>query len=212
MCRMAFRRAAFALLALALAACARDAGRDLATYYDDQGLFIVGLPADNDITVTQPQAAQGGPSLLTGVISSPPAPSPSPQAGIGSTLAAPQQPDQTVYQAFAVTSDSFADLDAMALYFLTADPVVDVVSEDPIRIDGEAGRLVVADVRSDGQVSASLAVAMTLGDGKTGYLLAAIFPPGAWGDERPDFDRVLHSFRTEVPPGLRTFPVSAGTA
>ena len=130
--------------------------------------------------------------------------------GIGSTLSAPQEPDQTVYQAFAVTSDGFEDLDEMALFFITGDPVVDVVTEDPIRVDGEAGKLVVADVKTDGEVTSSVAVAMTLGDGKTGYLLAAIFPPGSWESERADFERVLRSFRGPVPPGLQTFPVGAG--
>ena len=42
------------VVALVLGACAQDAGRDLVTYYDQRGLFIVRLPADNEITVTPP--------------------------------------------------------------------------------------------------------------------------------------------------------------
>jgi hypothetical protein len=50
---------------------------------------------------------------------------------------------------------------------------------------------------------------MTLGDGDTGYLIAAVFPPGAWESEQADFHRIVESFRSNVPPGLRTFPVTA---
>jgi len=198
---------------LLLAACGQADGRDLARYYDEGGLFTVNLPADNEIVVTPPQPAQDGPGLLAGVVSSPPAPSP--QAGTafgGGSLAPTEQPDQTIYQAFAVTSDGFEDLEQMALYFLTGDPVVDVVVDDRIRLDGEGAKLVVADVRSGGEVTASVAVAMSLGDGETGYLVAAIFPPGGWEDERSDFERVLRSFRARVPPGLTTFPVAAGAS
>lgn len=206
------RIAAMGVVAFALGACSGDDGRELARYYDERGLFTVDLPAENDIVVTQPQPAQDGPGLLTGVVSSPPAPSPQAQAGLGSALAPTEIPDQTIYQAFAVTAASFEDLDEMALYFLTGDPVVDVVVDDRIRVDGQVGRLVVADVRSDGEVTASVAAALTLGDGRTGYLLAAVFPPGSWDDERSDFERVLGSFRTQVPPGLTTFPVAAQAA
>jgi hypothetical protein len=191
-----------------LAACASDDGRALARYYDERGLFVLSLPADNDIVVTPPQTAQGEPGLLTGVVSSPPAPSPQAQTGLGAALAPTEQPDQTTYQAFAVTSDTFDDLDEMSLYFLTGDPVIDVLIDEPVRLDGEAAQLIVADVRSSGEVTASVAVAFTLGDGSTGYLVAAIFPPGTWDDERADFERVLSSFRASVPPGLTTFPVS----
>ena len=125
---------------LLLAGCTQGSERDLARYYDDRGLFFVNLPAANDVTVTPPQPPQDGPSLLTGVISSPPAPSPSPQAAIGGfDAAASGQPDQTVYQAFAVTADEFDDLDQMALYFLTGDPIFDVVIDDPARLDGAPG-------------------------------------------------------------------------
>jgi hypothetical protein len=192
-----------------LPACAREAGRDFARYYDDRGLFVINLPAANDIVVTPPQTAQDGPDLLTGVVSSPPAPSPSPATGLGGfDLAATEQPDQTIYQAYAVTTDGFEDLDAMALLFLTGDPVIDVLIDDPIRIGGTEGKLVVADVRDGGDVIATLAAALTLGDGETGYLVAAIFPSGSWDEERADFERVLGSFHVGVPPGLATFPVS----
>ncbi len=197
------------LIALLLfVACAQDSGREFARYYDEQGLFALSLPAANDITVTPPQPAQSGPGLLTGVVSSPPAPSPSPASAIGGGIdVASAEPDQTVYQAFAVTADGFDTLDQMELYFLTGDPIVDVVIDDPARLDGNPARLIVADIDQGGEVTSSVAAAMTLGDGATGYLVVAIFPPGGWDDERADFERIVRSFRTDVPPGLETFPV-----
>ena len=197
-----------------LTACAQDHGRDFERYYDDQGLFTVNLPEANDITVTPPQpASQGGAGLLTGVVSSPPAPSPTPAAafGAGFNPASAVESDQTTYQAFAVTTDGFDDLDQMALYYLTGDPVVDVLVDDPTQVDGDPGELVVADVHNGDQVNASVAAAMTLGDGNTGYLIAAIFPPGGWDDERADFERVVESFDSHVPPGFDSFPVDAQT-
>ena len=190
-------------------ACAQDSGREFARYYDERGLFALNLPAANDITVTPPQPAQRGPGLLTGVVSSPPAPSPSPASGAfgGIDVAAQGEPDQTVYQAFAVTAEGFENLDQMALYFLTGNPIVDVTIDDPTRVDGEPARLIVADIDQGGEVTSSVAAAMTLGDGATGYLIVAIFPPGGWDDERDDFERIVRSFRTDVPPGLETFPV-----
>jgi hypothetical protein len=203
------------LIALVLfAACAREQGREFARYYDDQGLFTVNLPEANDISVTPPQpAAQGGAGFLTGVISSPPAPSPTAAPAIGGGLGvdSTQQTDQTVYQAFAVTTDTFDDLDQMALYFLTGDPAVDVMIDDPTELDGDPGELVVADVRNGDQVNASVAAAMTLGDGETGYLIAAIFPPGGWDGERGDFERIVESFNAHVAPVFDTFPVRAQT-
>ena len=143
------------------------------------------------------------------MVSSPPAPSPSPASAIGGGIGdiANAEPDQTVYQAFAVTADGFDTLDQMELYFLTGDPIVDVVIDDPARLDGNPARLIVADIDQGGEVTSSVAAAMTLGDGATGYLVVAIFPPGGWDDERADFERIVRSFRTDVPPGLETFPV-----
>ena len=199
---------------LLFAACAGVQGREFARYYDDQGLFAINLPEANDITVTPPQpASQGGAGLLTGVVSSPPAPSPTPASALGGGIGVDptQQTDQTIYQAFAVTTDGFDDLDQMALYFLTGDPVVDVVIDDATELGGDPGKLVVADVRNGDQVNASVAAAMTLGDGETGYLIAAIFPAGGWNGEQADFERVVESFNSHVPPGFDTFPVEPQT-
>ncbi len=194
---------------LPFVACARDSGREFARYYDEQGMFALNLPAANDFTVTPPQPAQSGPRFLTGVVSSPPAPSPSPASGAfgGIDAAAQGESDQTIYRAYAVTADGFDDLDQMALSFLTGDPIVDVTIDDPTRVDGNPARLIVADIDQGGEVTSSVAAAMTLGDGATGYLIVAIFPPGGWDDERDDFERIVRSFRTDVPPGLETFPV-----
>ena len=173
-------------------------------------MFALNLPSANDFTVTPPEPAQSGPAFLTGVVSSPPAPSPSPASGAfggGIDVAAQGEPDQTIYQAFAVTADGFDDLDQMALYFVSGNPIVDVTIDDPTRVDRDPGRLIVADIDQGGEVTSSVAAAMTLGDGTTGYLIVAIFPPGGWDDERDDFERIVRSFRTDVPPGLETFPV-----
>jgi len=198
------------IILLPCVACAHDSGREFARYYDEQGLFTLNLPAANEITVTPPQPAERGPGFLTGVISSPPAPSPSAASGAfgGIDVAAQGEPDQTVYRAFAVTADGFDDLDQMALRFLTGDPIVDVVIDDPTRVDGDPARLIVADIDQAGEVTASVAAAMTLGDGATGYLILAVFPPGGWDEERDDFELIVRSFRTNVPPGLETFPVA----
>ena len=202
-------RAAFLIVLGLLAACSNDPARDFARYYDEEGLFTLNLPAANDVTVTQPQSGQDGPDLLTGVVSSPPAPSPSPASAIGGFGgAAEEPPDQTIYQALAVASEEFEDLDEMALFFLTSDPVIDVVVDDRARLGGDEARLIVADVSNGGDVTAGVAAALTLGDGETGYLIVAVFPPGAWNSESADFQRIVESFRSTVPPGLRTFPVT----
>lgn len=127
MCRLR-TRVALVSIAVGLVACSGGSGRDLVPYYDPQELFNASLPAANDITVTPPQPpASDVPGLLTGVIAAPPQPSPSPQAGgfggglnLGQTAAT----DQTTYEAFVVTTDTFGDLNAMTLYFLTGDPIV----------------------------------------------------------------------------------------
>jgi hypothetical protein len=190
-------------------ACARDSGREFARYYDEQGMFALNLPSANDFTVTPPQPGQSGPRFLTGVVSSPPAPSSSPASGAfgGIDAAAQGEPDQTIYRAYAVMADGFDDLDQMALYYLTGDPIVDVTIDGSTHVDGNPARLIVADIDQGGEVTSSVAAAMTLGDGATGYLIVAIFPPGGWEDERDDFERIVRSFRTDVPPGLETFPV-----
>jgi hypothetical protein len=202
-------------LALVLGACASAKDRDLARYYDPEHRFSTRLPAANTLSVIPPQPTADGPTVLSGVISQPPLPSPSPASqfgGIGAGLAQQTEPsDRTIYEAFAVTTDTFEDLADMTLYFLTGDPSIDLKEQRAVEIDGMPGRLLVVDSVRDGQVRASLAVALTLGEDGTGYLIAAIFPPGQWETEEPDFLRVLDSFRTEVPPLLRTYPLAGGS-
>jgi hypothetical protein len=206
---------AAAALVLGLAACSQGSERELARYYDPEGHFATSLPAANDLSVTPPQPSQGGPTLLTGVVATPPQASPSPQPGFGGgAVAGSETVDQTIYQAFVVTTDTFETVEQMSLFFLTGDPAIDVVLDDPVRVDGQDARLVVADVRQQGTVTASWAAAFALGTGepRTGFLIAAVFPPGGWDDERRDFLRVLDSFRTGVPPGLAAFPMSRPAA
>lgn len=197
------------VFALPVAACSSDGGREFARYYDPQGLFTTNLPAANDITVTPPQMGGEGPSLLTGVISSPPLPSPQPQGGLGAfDLSQTEPPDQTIYRAFAITTSGFEDLDQMGLFLLTGEPSIDVQLDEGARIDGLEARLLVADVLSNDEPAATAAAAFTLGADGTGYILIAVFPPGNWDSERDDFMRILGSFRANVPPGLETFPVT----
>jgi hypothetical protein len=198
------------VLALSLVACSGDSGREFARYYDPEGFFVTNLPAANDITVTPPQAGGEGPGLLTGVVASPPQPSPSAPTMTAFNIAPAGPTDQTIYEAFAISTSDFDDLQQMGLYFITGDPAIDVQIDDPVRVDGHEGRLLVADVMQEGQATSSLAAALTLGDGGTGFLLAAIFPPGGWEAEREDFFRVLGSFRANISPGLETFPVTGG--
>jgi hypothetical protein len=204
------------VVALSAVACSTDKERDLARYYDPEGLFAASLPEANLVTVVPPQPASSGPSLLSGVVSQPPGPSPSPQmqfgGGLGQGLSQTEPPDRTVYEAFAVTTSDFEDLSDMALAFLTGDPSFDVREERPIRVDETPGLLVVADSIRDGEAVSSVAAALSLGSDGVGYLIAALFPPGEWAAERSDFLRVVSSFSGEVPPGMRTFPLTGAGA
>lgn len=207
------RIVALAAIPLILAACSGSSGRALARYYDPGGRFSTNLPAANDITVASPQPGGTGPGILAGVIAAPPQPSPSPSTSLGAPNFAQSQPsDQTIYEAFVVTTDTFPTVSAMTLYYLTSDPAIDVQVEQNVKVGGSAGRLVVANVTRSGSTTASLAAAMSLGHAGTGYLVAAIFPPGQWDHERDDFLRVLASFRPNVPPGLGTFPLTSGAS
>lgn len=207
------RTVVVAAVAVAMAGCSTGQSRDFARYYDPEGMFSTNLPVANDISVTPPQPPQDGPGIVAGVISAPPQPSPSPQSGFGGGLGAnfgaqAEPPDQTVYQALAVTTDTFEDLSEMTLFFLTGDAAVDVHVEERLRLGETEGRLVVADVVRDGQEVASVAAAFSLGDGGVGYIVAAVFQPGGWEGERSDFLKVVESFRIGVPPGLTTIPLA----
>lgn len=201
-----------AAVALAVAGCSTGQSRDFSRYYDLEGMFSTNLPAANDISVIPPQPPQGGPRILTGVVSAPPQPSPSPQGGLGGGLgnfgAQTEPADQTVYRALAVTTDTFDDLSEMTLFLLTGDPSVDVLAEQRVRLGQAEGRLIVADVVREGQEVASVAAAFSLGDDGVGYIVVAFFPSGGWGSERSDFLKVVDSFRAGVPPGLATIPLA----
>ncbi len=207
-----------AAVAVGLVACSQSSSREFARYYDPLGHFSTNLPVANDITVTPPQPAPAAdqPGFLAGVVSSPPLPSPSPTSQFGSIGSQfgqqAQATDRTIYEVFVVTTGTFADLPDMVLYFLTQDPGVDVQVDRGAKLAGMTGRLVVADVSRDGQATASVAAAFTLGENDTGYIVAAVFPPGDWGREESDFQNVLDSFRTDLPPGLDTYPISGGSA
>jgi hypothetical protein len=196
---------------VALASCTDEGGRAFARYYDPEGFFTTNLPAANAISVAPGEApVPGTPTFLTGVESLPPQPSPQAPQGFGGALGATTAPsDLTVYRAFAISTDAFADLNEMALFFVTSNPTFDVLLDEPVRIDTTDARLLVVDALEGDQVISSLAVALTLGRNDTGYLVVALFPEGTWDDERADFLRILGSFRMSVPPGFSTIPVPA---
>ena len=202
-------------VAVTLAACSGEDGREFARYYDPRGLFTTNLPAANDITVTPPSTGGEGPPFLTGVVSTPPVPSPEPQSGFGGAgfdASQTEPADQTEYRAFAITTAEFDDLDHMGLLLLTGQPSVDIQIDEGVRMDGLEARLLVADIVNEGAAAASAAMAITLGRDGTGFILFAVFPPGEWDAERDDFMRILESFRAEVPPGLNAFPVTGEEA
>jgi hypothetical protein len=120
--------------------------------------------------------------------------------------------DQTTYEAFVVTTGTFGDLNAITLYFLAGDPIVDVQHEEAARTAGSPGRLIVADVIQGGQVTSSVAAAVSLGTRGDGYLVAAILPSGGMGRRA----RGLHARARVVPrgraPGFWTFPATGGSA
>lgn len=204
--------AASTIVALFLVACSGDHDRELARYYDPEGLFSAALPVGNDITVAPPQAGDDGPGLLTGVVSAPPQPSPASQAqlggGFGNFAQQSEPADQTVYEVFAVTTSDFADVAEMSSFFLTGDPAIDVRLVRTAQLAGRPARLVVADAVRDGTPTTSIAAAFSLGDGEVGYIVAAIFPPGGWSRDEHDFMEVVRSLRTDVPDGLQTFPLA----
>jgi hypothetical protein len=148
------------------------------------------------------------------VVAAPPQPSPSPTSAFTSFNAAPTGvSDQTIYQALVVATGTFRDLDEMVLFYLTGDPAIDVLVDETVRVDADEGRLLVADVSQEGTVVSTVAAAFTLGgDGGTGFLIVAIFPPGQWNAERADYFRVLESFTSDVPPGFETFPMAGPLA
>src|SRR5687768_9670291 len=82
-------------LALSLAACSGDSGREFARYYDPEGFFVTNLPAAHDLTVTPPRSDGDGPGLLTGVVASPPQPSPSAPSTTAFDLAPAEPQDRS---------------------------------------------------------------------------------------------------------------------
>jgi hypothetical protein len=205
------------VIAVLFTGCSGSRSRSFERYYDPQGLFATDLPAGNDVTETPPQpGASGAPGIVAGVVSQPPQPSPSPTSQLGgglSNITQQQAPaDQTAYEVLAVTTDSFQSLPQMVLYFLTGDPATDVQVEQPWQIAGSDGELVVANATANGQTTAAIAAAFTLGRNGTGYIVAAVFPPGEWDKERSDFEKVIASFSSGVPPGVKTIPLVTGTA
>jgi hypothetical protein len=200
---------------LLLPACIGSANRDLARYYDPQGLFSADLPAANTLSVTPAQSGHRTSSVLTGVVASPAQPSASPSSALGDQLGAgigQQAPvgDRTMYEVFVVTTNGFDSLDGMTLYYLTADPAVDVRDEQRVEVAQSDGRLVVADIHQSGSVVASVAAAFTLGSHGIGFIVAAVFPPGGWSGERSDFSRIVDSVRPNVPSGVANFPLTSG--
>lgn len=193
------------VLGLLLAACGGQV-REKERYFDPQGYFSAHLPSANRIQVVQPQGGDGGPALLTGVVSAPQPPtSGAPNIGIG---VAPAQGDTTVYFVYVFDATAFSSLDEFSLVHLS-DPSADLQVKERVSVGGKDGLLVVADHQGE-QGEFSVASGFLLEQG-VGYWIVAAFPQGEWGAEETDFLQVLQSFRTEAPPGLAAIPEEATT-
>jgi hypothetical protein len=209
------RTAGLAFLSLLVAACGAPSGRDLVRYHDPGAVFTALVPAGAAITVLEPRrATASSPGVLAGYLAEPPAQAtPSPAGGLGGGLALSQTAeDRTTFQALVVTTEGFSSIDDMTLYFLTGDTTFDVRLSRPIRVAGEAGRLIVADYVEGGSPVAGVAGAFSLGSDGVGYLLAAIFPAGTWEAERDDFLAMVRAFSVRVPPQEAALPVAVPTA
>ena len=195
-----------------LAGCSGTSSRTLERYYDPRGQFSAELPAANTVQVLQPQAGTSGPSLVSGVSSVPATPSPSSQAvgdlsglGAGTTTSS----DQTQFQVLVIGNGSYQTPQDVALLQLQ-DPAADLKVQQPITIGGRRGLLIVADYAATGTTPAySVASGFTL-NGPLAYWIRAVFPQGQWNSEEAGFLEVLHSFRTNVAPGVPLAAVSNG--
>lgn len=209
------RMAASVLAVVLMGACSESVrDRDLVRYVDPEARFTVRLPEGHAIRASEPvEASATSPGLLAGVIASPAEASPSAAGGLGAGIdLSSVDSDQTTFQVFLLASEGFDSLGDMTLYFLTADPEIDVVMDDPLHVAGDEGRLVVADLVRDGRIAVEVAAAFSLGHDGVGYLIAAVFPAGTWETERGDFLRVVASFEPDVPPSLTTLPFRTGEA
>jgi hypothetical protein len=187
-------------LGLLLSACGGQV-REKERYFDPQGYFSAHLPSANQIQVVEPQSGDGGPALLTGVVSAPQPPtSAAGNIGIG---VSPVQGDTTVYFVYVFDATAFSSLDDFSLVHLS-DPSADLQVKERVSVGGKDGLLVVADHEGE-QGEFSVASGFLLEQGR-GYWIVAAFPKGAWGDEQTDFLEVLRSFRTEAPPALAAIP------
>lgn len=198
-----------AALAIFVGACG-GVGRELAAYHDPQGYFSVALPLDHDVTPTAPQAAQSGPSLLAGVTAEPPAAASSSALGSATTFATASSGDETRFQIIVVSGETFRSVGDLALYFLTGDPDFDVTDQRAVELDGLPARLVAGTVSDGGVATSGVAAVFALSsDGSIAYVVAAVFRPGDWSEERSDLLAVAAAFRTSVPPGYGAIPYRA---
>jgi hypothetical protein len=93
-----------------------------------------------------------------------------------------------------------------------SDPNADLKTQATTTIGGHDGLLIVADYKATEAGPAYSAASGFLLSGGVGYWIFAAFPAGGWGGEQEDFMSVLHSFTTDVPPGVPVAPLSDPTA
>lgn len=203
------RRAGLCIgLSLAAAACGGDA-RDLVTYHDPEGYFSIALPVDHDVMPTAPQGAQSGPSLLAGVTAEPRSATPS-ALGATSTFVPASTGDATRFQVLVVSGETFRSVGDLALYFLTGDPDFDVVDQRAAELGGLPARLIAGTASEDGTETVGVGAIFALSaDGSLAYVIASVFRPGGWPDERDDLLAVAAAFRTSIPPGFGSIPYAA---
>lgn len=197
------------LLAAAATAvsCAQPKNRNFQRYYDPSGMFSTEFPSANQVELIPPEdLGAGGARILSGAISAPTPPDQnSPLAGLGGTGGN----DQTIYLVLALDPGSIGSVEDLSVSLYTSDPSADVEVQQPTQVSGRDGLLVVATHDDQGSKYGS-ASGFLLGEG-TAYWIQTAFPEGSWDQERPDFLRVLRSFKTEAPP-IPAPPISSPSA
>jgi hypothetical protein len=196
-----------------LAACSTGTSTPTQRYYDPGGLFSAQLPEPNDILVMPPQAVQGSPPLLSGVLSLPPQPSPSSSGtafGSGNNLVeASANEDNAIYAVFVVKAKKYKTVAELAQALLSATQSPNLVSQEAVRAGGLDGLITVVDHPDDsgGGGEYSDASGFFL-DGEVGYWIRELFGFGEWGSRRDAFLSIVRSFKPGVPPGLPAIPIT----
>ncbi len=174
--------------------------RPLQRYYDPRGLFSAALPVANEVTISEPGELGPGVDLLSGITSTVPGSSAPARTRFG------EQPDQSVFLVWAVRSDSITSTQDV-VDLLGTDPNMDVETKQGFQFPDGDGTLVAGTYTSD-QGSFGIAGGFIESDG-VGYAVLEEYPEGQWTSQQFNFKEILHSFRTQTPPGTDTVTLGA---